>query len=254
MKIVRFRLHGLWNNEYPLVVTRLIDVVQKHHPDAIHLGFAYERLAAFRGQLERMTVQERANADSALLSELDQRRDTLFNVIYQAAKTFQRTPDATVSDHAHRIVTLFKKHGKGITAANYTSETKRIFDLVADVKAQPEVMASLEALSLRSLFEQLDEANQAFEALFVERKVKRAEDERVDVRSLRMECDKAITFLWNTIEMCITQYGVENYKTLVETINQFNAYYKQKLTARATRRKAKQAVEKEDAIVPYTVE
>ena len=254
MKIVRFRFNGLWNSEYPLVVTRFLDIVQKHNPDAIHLGFAYRRLTAFRGQLERMTVQERANSDSTLLSELDQKRDTLFNIIYQAAKAFQRTPDAAVSDHAHRIVTVFKKHGKGIPAANYTSETKRLFDLVADVRAQPAVMESLEALSLRLPFEQMDEANRAFEAMFVERKVKRAEDERVDARTLRMECDRAITFLWNTIEMCITQYGQENYKTLVETINQFNAYYKQKLTARATRRKAKQAVEKEDAIAPYTAE
>ena len=38
---------------------------------------------------------------------------------------------------------------------------------------------------------------------------------------------------------------------LVNGVNRLNAYYKQQLAARATRRKAKQAVEKEKEIAPY---
>jgi hypothetical protein len=49
----------------------------------------------------------------------------------------------------------------------------------------------------------------------------------------------------------VVQYGEEKYATLVNTINALNAYYKQQLAARATRRKAKQAVETEEPIAPY---
>ena len=251
-KIVKFRFQGLWNSEYPLVVFRLLEIVERHNPHAIHLGFAYDRLSAFRPQLESITVQERAEQESARLSELDQQRDTLFNVIYTAAKAFQRAPMGDVSNHAHRIVTTFKKHGKNIPASNYTAETKRLFDLVADVEAQADVRASLEALSLWLPFEQMTAVNREFEALFMERKIRRGEDQRVDTRNVRLECDKAITFLWNTVDLCIAQYGAEQYETLVNTINALNSYYKTKLTARATRRKAKVAVEKEEPIEGFS--
>jgi hypothetical protein len=248
--IVKFRYSGLWNSEYPLVVNRLIDIVERHEPHALHLGVSFDRLAAFRGQLAKIEVQERADRDSAQLSELDQRRDTFFNVIYAVAKAFQRTPIGEVSNHAHRIVTLFKKHGITMGSANYTAQTKRLYDMSADVAAQPEVTASLETLSLKPLFEQMCEVNQEFDALFMQRKHRQAETEHIEIRAIRNECDKAITLLWNAIEHGIAEHGAEQYTPLVNGINTLNAYYKQQLAARATRRKAKQAVENEDAIVP----
>jgi hypothetical protein len=253
-KIIKFRFPGLWNSEYPLVVNRLIDIVERHNPHAINLGVSFDRLAAFRTPLSRIEIQERADRDSARLSELDQQRDTLFNVIYNAAKALQRTPIGEVSNHAHRIVTLFKKHGTNMSAANYTAQTKRLFDMSTDMAAQPELSASFEALSLKSLFERMCEINHEFDTLFMERKQRQGETERIDTRAIRNECDKAITLLWNAIEFNIAERGSGDYVSLVNAINALNSYYKQQLTARATRRKAKQAVEKEDAIVPYAVE
>ena len=248
MQIVKFRFRGLWNSEYPLVVNRLIDTVEKHNPHALHLGVSFDRLAAFRPQLEKIGIQERADSESARMSELDQQRDTLYNVIYTAAKSFQRTPMGEVSNHAHRIVTLFKKHGKGLPVANYTSETKRLYDLVADIAEKPDVLASLETLSLLPLFEQMAGINKEFDALFMERARKRGETERVNIPAIRTDCDKAITLLWNAIDHCMAEHGAEQYLPLVNAINALNIYYKQQLTARATRRKARQDVSKEEPI------
>ena len=119
--IVKFRFPGLWNSEYPLVVNRILEIVGAYNPQAIHLGLSFERLEAFRPQLVKIEAQERADRDSATLSELDQQRDTLFNVVYTVAKSFQRTPMPYVSQHAARVVTAFKKHGNNIPAANYTA-------------------------------------------------------------------------------------------------------------------------------------
>ena len=252
--IIKIRFQGLWNSEYPLVVTRLIDIVERHNPHAIHLGVSFDRLATFRGQLAKIEVQERADRDSAQLSELDQQRDTLFNVIYTVAKAYQRTPIAEVSNHAHRIVTLYKKHGITMASANYTAQTKRLYDLVADFRANPDAMASLDALSLAPLFERMYEINCDFDALFMARKQRQAETERVDTQAIRTECDKAITLLWNAIDFCIAERGAADYTPLVNAINRLNAYYKQQLTARATRRKARQQVETETPIAPYPAE
>ena len=250
VSIVKFKFPELWNSEYPLVVSRIIDIVGAHNPHAIHLGLSYERLEAFRPQLVKVEVQEHADRDSAKLSELDHQRDTLFNVIYTVAKSFNRTPMPDVSQHAARVMTVLKKHGSNIPVTNYTAETKRIYDLTADFYAQPDVMASLAALSLKPLFERMDELNKEFDLLFMQRNLRQSEIEKIDIRAIRGECDKAITMLWNAIEFCCSEYGENDYLHLINTINNLNSYYKHHLAARAARRKAKQNVENEEPIKP----
>lgn len=249
-RIVKFKFPGLWNSEYPLVANRLINIVEAHNPHALRLQRSFERVAAFRPLLAKIEAQERADRDSALLSELDQERDTLFNVILNVAKTFKRTPMSPVSEHATRILTVLKKHGNDIPAANYTAETKRLYDLATDIRRQPDVLDSLAALALLPLFDRMGEANAEFDRLFMHRHQQQSEADRVDVRAIRLECDKAITLLWNAIEYNMTEYGEAEYTALVAAVNTLNAYYKQQLAARAARRNAKKDVSKEDPIKP----
>jgi hypothetical protein len=249
--IVKFRFPGLWNNEYPLVINRIIDIVDAHNPRELHLGQSFERLAAFRPQLAKIEAQERSDQDSAMLSELDQQRDTLFNIIHSVAKSFQRTPIADISNRAYRIMTVIKKHRKNIASTNYTAETKSLYDLIADMKTQPEVMKSLEELSLMPLFVRMEEVNTEFDHLFMQRNQRQAATERVDVHSIRLECDKAITLLWNAIEFCCHEYGEDAYLPLIAAINNLNTYYKQQLATRATKRKANQNVSEEKPIPNY---
>jgi hypothetical protein len=251
--IVKFKFPGLWNSEYPLVVNRLIDIVSAHNPQTLRLQHSFERLAAYRPMLLKIETQERANRDSVLLSELDQERDILFRIILGVAKEFKRTPIASVSEHGVRILAAMKKHGYDIPAANYTAETKRLYDLIANFERQPDVMASLAALSLQPLFERMGEANAEFDRLFMHRHQQQSEADRVDVRAIRLECDKAITLFWNAIEYNMAEYGEAEYSALVTSINRLNVYYKQQLAARATRRKAKENVSGEKPISPAEV-
>jgi hypothetical protein len=248
--IIKFRFPGLWNSEYPLVVNRIIDIVEAHDPLSLHLEVSFGRIAAFRPLLAKIEIQELSDLDSILLSELDQDRDTCFNITRSVAKVFQRTAISEISNHAHCIMTVIKKHGKDIASANYTSETKRLYDFIADVKAQPDVMKALEALALTPIFVRMEDMNTKFDQLFMQRSQRRAETEKVDVRAIRLECDKALTLLWNAIEFCCNEYGEQNYLPLIAAINNLNTYYKQQLVARSGRRKANQNVSNENSIDP----
>jgi hypothetical protein len=226
----------------------LIDIVEAHNPQALRLQRSFGRLAEYRPLLAKIEVQEKADRDSVLLSELDQQRDTLFNVIHGVTKTFRRTPMAEPSEHAARILTVLKKHGADIPAANYTAATKRLYDLVADIHARPDVMESLQALSLRPLFERMSEVNSEFDRLFMQRHERQSGTERIDIRAIRLECDQAVAALWNAIEFCMDEYGETEYLPLVKALNTANAYYKQQLAARATRRKNGKEVNTEEPI------
>lgn len=250
LKLIKYNLRGLWNSEYPLVIKRIIAIVARFNPEALHLQRAYNALAAFMQQLDKIEKQEQANADSARLSELDQMRDTLFNVILNVCKHFKRTPIESVSKAALLVLNLLKKHGNDIPAANYTAETKRLYDLCAGVRKQPEVISALTSLSLLPLFELMEKANADFDTLFMSRYEKQVETERIDIRAIRIECDKAVNALWSAIEFCMEEYGESDYEGLVNAVNKFNAYYKQQLAARATRRKAKLDITGEEPIQP----
>ncbi|MDR1679087.1 MAG: DUF6261 family protein [Prevotellaceae bacterium] len=245
MELIRLHFTELWNSEYPLVVNRLIDILGSHELADLHLQGSFDRLAAFRPQLAKIEVQERADRNSALLSECDQQRDNGYSTICNVAKAFKNVPGQ--SDDAEKLYKLIQKHGSDIPTANYTAETERLFDFVADVERQPELLAALKTLSLHTVFEQLKTANTEFDKLFMQRNKEQAESEKTDVRAIRTACDRSIIALWNAIEFCSAEYGEELYKPLVNAINQLNAYYKQQLAARATRRKNKD-VNTEDPI------
>jgi len=240
----------LWNNEYPLVINRIIDIVEAHNPHAIHLGLSFDKIAAYRPLLVKIEVQERADRDSETLRELDTQRDMLYNVIYTVTKAFKRAPITDVSQNAAQIMAFLKKHGSNIPVSNYTAETKRLYDLAADAHSQPEIMASLRILSLKPLFERMCEINKEFDLLFMQRIHRKAENVKFDIRSVRTECDKDVAAFWRAVEFCCKEYGEEIYLPMIKEINTLNSYYKQQLAARATRRKAKNGNYNEVPIKP----
>ena len=247
--IVKFRYSGFWNSEYPLVVKRLIDIVGSFDVATLKLEASYNKLASFLPNLAKIEVQEKSDSDSKRLDELDQIRDTNYNIIHSVAKNFQRSTIQEFSDYGHKIVSLVNKRKSDIPTTNYTAETKRLYDFIADAESQPEIMEAIEKLSLSEQFAEMKQANIDFDELFMERNKRQAEN-RIDVLTIRRECDKAITKLWSAIDQGCYEDGKEMYMPMLNIINHLNSYYKQQLTARATRRKAKQDVSKEDPIKP----
>ena len=248
--IVRYRFVGLWNSEYPLVVARIINISEKGEPHKLGFGKSFERLAAFKAELAKMVLQEKADSESAVLSELDQQRDTLFNVIYNMFKALQRTPIAEISDQAHSVVTVIKKHGVNMPSSNYTAQTKRLYDFIAEFEQNEELMKTLNAFGVAHLFYQMKEINTQFDNLFMERNLSQSQKERIDTKTLRVNCDKAIITMFNAIEACMVENGEEDYLPMVKSLNTLNSYYKNQLALRAARRKAKQAVDNEEPIKP----
>jgi hypothetical protein len=245
--ITKVKLQGLWNSEYPQVIINILDIIKENNPEELHLGLSYARLDSFRGDLAKIEVMERASAESRQLSELDQIRDTYYNVILSIAKSHQRVKLSKYSDAGNAIASVFKKRKSDIPVANYTAETKRLNDLIAEIESKKDVLAALETLKLIDYFYEMKQTNIDFNKLFVERAKKQA-DEKVDTGFIRSECDKALTIFWKDVEVCCQNYGKEKYMTMISYINQLNAYYKQQLEARAARRRAKQNVAEEKEI------
>lgn len=252
-KLIRFKLPALWNSEYPLVVKRIISTARLYNLEDLRLLPVYNRLKAFETQLEKIELQERSGGiESSNLSETDEHRDTHFNIICNVSKAFNRTTIGDIRAAANLIQKAVRKHGTDIAKANYTSATQRFYELIADMEGQPEMVKALEKLSLMPIFQQLKEGNQRFETLFMQRIREQAEVEKINIRAIRNDCDKAITLFSNAIEYNIAEYGEAEYIPLVTALNILNSYYKDQLAIRSARRKERdkeESVSKEKNIV-----
>jgi hypothetical protein len=249
-KLLTFDLSRLWNSEYPLVVNRIIDIVLEHKPAELHLQRSFDRLAAFRPQLELITVQERSDIESAQLSELDHQRDTHYSILCAVTKAFRRSPNGWINERATRVHTVLEKHGGNIAGANNTAETQRLYNLEKDIAAQPTAVEGLGAMALTLTFEQMNAANKQFDTLFMSRNRRQAGEARIEIRPIRLECDQAVASLFNAIEYCMAEYADTSYTPLVNSLNNLSAYYRQQLAARATRRLEKKDTGKEPPITP----
>lgn len=251
-KVIRFKLSGLWNREYPLVVSRIIDIAFRYDPETLHLGKKFGRLESCREPLAQIEAKERSNRYSALMSEYDQKRDIYVNVIYAVAKEFRRTSLPIVGEAANQLLEMFAKHGKNIARDNYTAETKRLFDIIADIERSPELREALDKLSLTPVFEGLKTANIRFDETFMERN--RLFADKTDIRAIRTACDAAVYGFFDAVDYCTGEYPEQDYSGLIKELNQLNTYYKQQLKARQSRRLAGKDVSKEEPILPEGVE
>lgn len=229
----------LWNSEHPRVYNRLITIAEKHNPADLHLTGAVTRAKAHLPELEKIEAIERGSMLSKQLQALDNRRDNLIWAITGLTQSLATADMPDTRDHVQRVAAFLAKHdARSIPQANYTSESERIDDMLADAERNPELQASIAALNMGVYVTELTQVNSEFEMLFMQRTGEGASAISVDSKAIRTEADKDMRRLFRFIELYQLEYPDVDYLPLVRELNQLLNYYKTQLAARATRRKS----------------
>lgn len=236
VKISRLPFKTLWNSEYTLFLNQTVGIIEKYHPENLHLTKSFGKVKAMLPSLAKIKAQELSNAISNQLQELDTERDTLIIAIVAQVKTMGKLSLPSVAPHVAVLNHFLDTHGRDIASANYNAETKRLSDLLADYDANPDAITAAEALNLKMLFDQLRVVNTQFAGLFMQRTGEYAAVEKVDARAIRAETDKMLTAFFDAFEFCASEYDDLDYTTPANELNDLSAYYKTQLRARATRR------------------
>ena len=249
VKISRLPFKTLWNSEYTLFVNQTVGIIEKYHPENLHLTKSFGKVKAMLPGLAKIKAQELSNENSKKLQDLDAERDAIITGIPAQVKTIGKMSSmASLAPHVVVLNHFFDTEGRDIATANYNSETKRIIDLLVDYDAKPEVKAAAAALNQGMFFEQLRVVNTQFDSLFMQRTEEDAAVEKVDARAIRAETDKVLTAFFDAIVFCSSEYDTLDYATPANEVNDLVAYYKAQLKARATRRNAGKDVSVEKAI------
>jgi ribosomal protein S17E len=236
VKISRLHFKSLWNSEYTLFVNQTTGIMEKYPSESLHLTKAFGRVKSVLPSMAKIKSQELSNSISNQLHELDTERDTLVAAIVAQVKAMGKLSMPAVAPHVSVLDHFFDQHGRDIASANYSAETARINDLMADYDAKPAVKDAASALNLSMLFDHLGEVNSEFARQFMQRSNLDASVEKVDVRAIRTETDKVLSGLFDAIEFCSSEYDEPDYASPANELNTLIAYYKTQLKARATRR------------------
>ena len=234
--IIRLPLKQLWNSEYCLFVSQSVAIFLRYQPEVLHLKKAFDRLQALMPELAKIKAMELSNAISIQLADLNNERKTIIKSIMDNVKNYGKM---TLPELAPRVALLNRfldKHGRDLGESNYSSNTERFDDFMADFDSNSEIQNAVSAMQLSILFDQLRTVNTQFATLFMQRSDENSDVETVDNRAIRTEIDKALIAFFDAFEVFSTEYEELDYQTPANKINELITGYKTQLKARTTRR------------------
>lgn len=247
--LIRLPLSHLWNIEYCVFVSRSIAIMLKYQPETLHLKKAFDRVNALTPELNKIKAQELGNAISNQLADLNNERRTVIKAVIDQTKKLGKLSIPELAPHVSVMNRFLDKHGRDIGDTNYTDNTGRFNNLLAEYKDSATIKAAAAALQLSFMFDHLSAINTQFISLDAQRTSEESAVEKVDSRAIRVETDRALTDFYHAFEFCSTEYETLDYQT---PANELNSHFKTQLKARDTRRQEGKEVHKEDPITPET--
>lgn len=163
------RLRALRNGEFIQFIRNFLEFTLKNDPAKLNVQARYDALLKLADELEELFVKESYSDLTQELVALDARRDKAVIGINWVVKGYCNHFDADTAKHADILARQIEHYSKAIARENYIAETPVLNKLLSDFKEKPELEAAINALQLRSWFDELAEANASFLEAYLQR-------------------------------------------------------------------------------------
>lgn len=215
------------------VMSLTANYLSKEDLEALQLTpYATEFNAAF-SQLDKAVKQAQKTGYTESIVAADDNRDNVYTGFRGALRSMMRFPDADIASSAEALQVITDKYGESITRLPQREESAILSNIVAELQSEANA-ALLQTTGLNIWVEKLDEANKAFDDLYVSRTEKEAQFIVGLTRTERGNMQTAFEKLAQAIEAYAFINGEEAYKTLADRINTEVANVQQAAKARAT--------------------
>ncbi len=231
-----FSFSQLWNSEYSLVIERILDIVAKHNPQDLALDRAYERVNVLRPELEKIQIQAKTSGITDTIISADDLRNKITRAVFNLVQAYNQLGFNPYAENAKILHLWLSKYTKSILKENYTSQTEKTNQLIAEMEASEAIKKALSELHLTDLLSRLKKANEDFENLFRTRTSTIASIPTVDTKSIRQQIDKEVNKLFVAINFCSNEYEDKNYTPLINELSELLNYHKSQIKARKNKK------------------
>jgi len=231
--ITAIDLIKLRNAEYIQFIKGFLAIILSNGPAALNVQLQYDAVAAMLATLEAIFITEQGSAITADVSTLDTRRDRAITGFTMSINALTYHFNPNTAKHAEDLKKLLEKYGSGIARENYQAETAIIDNLVADLNNKPEMAAAINSLQLADWMKEMDAANKAFDAAYMQRTQQVGAASKDTLFAKRLETNNAYYKLRDFIDSYFTiNEGAAPYG---KTTNELNAHIDQYNTMMAGR-------------------
>lgn len=247
-KKLSFSFTRLWNSEYPVVVENILKIVEKNNPEELHLKKAYDKLNAFVPDLEKIKAQAKNTGATDVITQKDDLRDRHTRAIFTVVDTYRKSGFDNYAESAKTIATFFKdnEYTRGLVNENYTSQTNKTKQLIADVEDNTKIKKAFDVLGLFQPLMKLKTLNNELAELFRNRTAEQAQMPEIDIKQIRKKVDEVIDQLFITIEASRLEYDDKDYNPLIKEIKTLLDYHRAQLKTRKTKSATKKSKEKSE--------
>lgn len=212
-------LTKLNNAEYLTLMTHLGDELTK--AGAVAIGITQQDIDDLLANIKVFSdvfAQDRANADTALLQELDKQRDVMWQHIITAIQNAQKSPLPAEQQAAKILVPALKPY-IGKSQKPLEQETQLIRGFLLDM-AKPENKPHLATLNLAASITELNRMNEEFTSLFATRVIGN-QDKHPNIKALRRTMDEQYNYDTQKANAVNIAMPTEKSTTFIRNMNSF---------------------------------
>ena len=164
IELVRLR-----NAEYLQLMKDFVSIVERNDPTTLNVTSKLTDLQTKVGEMDVLFKKILANENTAVLLNIDKKRDDCINGILLVAQGFEYHFEENIRMAAEKIATNIRFYGAGIAKQNYQAETATLTNIINDWENKAELVAALSTLNLTAWKDELKIQNNTFNSVYLDR-------------------------------------------------------------------------------------
>ncbi len=217
--IKSIQLLRLRNDEHVQFNNDILKICEENNPEALKIKNQYDKLLAGTQKTEQAYLQTRGSELTKKITAEDETRDKLVTGIEQGAVFYTYHFDDEYAEAAQLLLQEIKKYGSSIARMNYQAETAALNDLIDNAKNNDKLKAAITLLGLNPWFTKLEESNNKFNDLYIERIKENAQKPDLNLKELRKETAEQYKELVKHAEANALLNPSEQYENFIKQIN-----------------------------------
>jgi ElaB/YqjD/DUF883 family membrane-anchored ribosome-binding protein len=217
MQIKKIKLGHLRNEELFQFFTEFKTLIEEQTPESMSVTEQYQKFLELYGNVDEVLEQIRKSRYTEEIAQADVERDTTFSGFRDVVKGMQSHFNTEKRKAAANLMTVFNQYGN-IARKNYSEATASVHNFLQEMRGK--FAPDVESLGLREWIEQLDENNQEFSTLVLQRNEEQSEKTSLKMKDLRKEIEDCYVEMIKRIEAVTI---LQSDHTLTDVINKLNA-------------------------------
>lgn len=206
--------------EFTQFIRNTLLIVNQHNPAELKVKAQYQELSEICQQLERAYQLTDNSQLSQQLTTLDERRDRAIICLRTLSEGYTRHHKKAQRDAGEQLLECIDTYGSRLYALNYSAETATLKQLLSELQTRPEYQQAVETLQITDVVNEMKQANQAFEKLFVQRLEESIQSVRISNRELMRGATEVYRQLLKHLEAHAILTPSDKYALLVDHLNE----------------------------------